>query len=208
MRALLTLIVILLVPVAAGCGNDLGDPNDSTRGLPSASVSAESLDVTWALSLREVGGQHALVETTAGALLADGLLEFAADDESAAVLFEVENLDPRATACHQNAVIVDEACIDRSHFPYLIFERSPVLEVYVSGRRCVVPRDGSAGQIMADDEHLLHTVRAVAPVTCAGGDSYVFEIELRRVDVETTFGADKPQLGGSAGEPILIDDEV
>lgn len=208
MRALLTLVLVFLIPAAAGCGDALGPDDESTRGLPSAAVSAESLDTTWAFSLREVGTQRPLVETAAHAMVSDGILEFATDDGSAGAVFSIENIDPRATACHPNGIILDDACMDRGAFPYLIFDRAPVLEVYLNGRACVVPRDGSANQIMADSDHTLYTVRAIAPVICPGGDEYVFEVELERVDAGDAFGEDrKPELGGSNdGAPILIGD--
>lgn len=206
MRAILLLLVIFLIPTAAGCGNSLGPSDDGTRGLPSAAIATSSLEATWSLTLREVGQPSALLETAVRAMVADGVLEFATADGAASVLFSVENLDPRATACHPNGVVLADACIDRGAFPYVIFDRSPVLELYLGGRRCLVPRDGSAGQITVDRNHTLYTVRAIAPATCPGADDRVFEVSLARLDSDTAFGG-KPQLGDSGtGEVTLLGD--
>lgn len=201
MRAIVTFLLALLLPAVASCGGELSDDSGS-RGVPQSAIRTTSLDATWSLSLRGITAQDPFVTTAARAFVADGIVEFAAEDGSVAVLFSVENLDPRATACHPSGIFLDDVCLDRAAFPYVVFASSPVSEVYLGGRFCTAPRDGSALEMTADTDHGLYRLRAVAPVVCPTGETETFEVRVERVDAETTWGAQGPTLGGT---PALVE---
>lgn len=202
MRAIVTFLLALLLPAVASCGGDLSDGGSGSRGVPQSAIRTASLDATWSLSLRGIAAQDPFVTTAASAFVADGVVEFAADDGSVAVLFAVENLDPRATACHPSGIFLDDVCLDRAAFPYVVFASSPVSEVYLGGRFCAAPRDGSAMEMTADTEHGLYRLRAVSPVVCPTGETETFEVRIERVDVDTAWGPQGPTLGGG---PTLIE---
>ena len=202
MRFFSAILFVLALPAAAGCGADLATEGEGTRGVPTGAIAAESLESTWTFELRSISDTRPMVSDVAHALVADGELEFAIPDGIASVIFNVQNFDPRVSACHPNGIILDDACPDPSTYPYVILESAPVEEIFIGDTSCLAFIEGSAVELTVDDAHTLHRLRAIAPVHCPGEAVMTFEIRLERLDA-IAIAPTKPQIGE---EPILIGD--
>ncbi|MCB9506984.1 MAG: hypothetical protein H6698_06335 [Myxococcales bacterium] len=190
----------LVAPLAlAACRDDAGAAARA-GDVPTGAVAVEALaQVSYQLTIRDVGTPAMPRRAAVDALVADSAVELAATDASLGIVLSVDNFDPGApSSCHPNAIVRDARCADRAEYPYFLLDASPVLEVYLDGDVCVGVPSASAAEAVIDDMQRLVRLRAIAPVFCGDGEERTLEITVTRpADVtQATVGDPMSRIDG------------